>query len=138
MRVMKSKLAIFMFIITTTFANAADKPTDITGADATTFKAHVGHVISICGRLEEGKPGPCLHGATPSDVVFYVIHDMPPSGSYSYPKTWTQLRHKQVRLTGELKFRSFDRSKSGPLYQVPPDYYYLVLQRTSIERIESR
>ena len=127
-----------MIIITAALGNAADKPIDITEADATTFKAHVGRVISLCGRLEDGKQGLCLFGATASDVVFYVIPDRPPSGIYIYPEKWKQLMHKQVRITGELKFRSFDRSKLVPLVQIPPDYYYMVLQRTSIERVESK
>jgi hypothetical protein len=50
--------------------------------------------------------------------------------------------HQQVRLTGELGFRAFDhrkfRDKEGRYVQVPPDYFYMVLQRTKIERVESK
>ena len=95
-------------------------------------------MVCLRGRLEEGMQGPCLFGATPENVVFYVIQEMPSSGRYSDPKSWASLMHQQVRLTGELKFRSFDRSKAGPLDQVPPDYYYFVLQSASIERVESK
>lgn len=117
---------------------AADKPVDLTGSDASAFRSALGHTVSLRGRLEQGMQGPCLLGATPTNVVFYVIPDMPARGGYSYPETWTRLMHQRVRLTGELKFRSFDRSRAGPMEQTPPDYYYTVLQRTRIERVESK
>ena len=137
-RCMKTRFSIFALVIVTFVAWAADKPIDLTGADAGAFRLQLGHTVSLCGRLEDGMQGPCLFGATPTNVVFYVIPDMPASGSYSYPKTWTRLIHSQVRLTGELKFRSFDNSKAGTLDQIPPDYYYMVLQRTMIERVEPK
>jgi hypothetical protein len=133
---MKAYLAIFTLAIALAAAQAADTPTDLTGADASKFRSELGHTVSIRGRLESGMQGPCLFGATPTNVVFYVIVEMPPSGSYSYPEIWARLMHQQVRLTGELRFRSFDRSKVGPLDQIPPDYYFMVLQRTRIEHIE--
>jgi hypothetical protein len=72
--------------------------------------------------------------------VFYVIPEMPKEGSFAYPKTWTELMGRQVRLSGELKFRSFPHPKSYPADkvapQIPPDYYYMVLQSTKIERVE--
>jgi len=135
---MKTHSTIFALVIADSVAWAADKPIDLTGADAAAFRSQLGHTVSLCGRLEQGMQGPCLFGATPTNVVFYVIPDMPASGSYSYPETWTRLMHQQVRLTGDLKFRSFDHSKAEPLDQIPPDYYYMVLQRTTIERVESK
>jgi len=79
--------------------------------------------------------GPCLWGATPTNVVFYVIPETPTNSSYTYPKAWTRLMHQQVQLQGELKFRSSDRVKPGPMNQAAPDYYYMVLQKTKIQRI---
>ena len=62
---------------------------------------------------------------------------MSSSGVYSYPKTWTRFLHQQVRLTGELRFRSFKqpKGKSVVVVQIPPDYFYMVLQRTKIESV---
>jgi hypothetical protein len=130
---MKTKLTLLTLVMTALLAFSAEKPPDLTGAVADSFKEHVGKVVALCGRLEEGKQGPCLCGATPTNVVFYVIPGKPPSGNSAYPASWAKLMHKQVRVTGELRFRFFDRSKACSLMQVPPDYYYMVLQRTRIE-----
>jgi hypothetical protein len=48
------------------------------------------------------------------------------------------LRGHKVRVTGELKFRSFDRTHAKPEEQIPPDYYYMVLQSTEIQRLDSK
>lgn len=120
-------------------ANAADKD-DLTGANEPTFKAHLGQVISLRGRLEMGKEGMCLWDGPGTNVSFYVIPEMPKSGSYIYPEAWEKLTGHQVRITGELKFASFPHppentvSKTPP-EQAPPDYYYTVLQRTRIEAL---
>ena len=135
---MKMKLALLTLVTSAMLGVSAEKPPDLTRAVADSFKEHVGKVVTLRGRLEEGKQGPCLWGATPMNVVFYVIPDMPPSGSYAYPASWERLMHKQVQVTGELRFRSFDRTKADPLAQVPPDYYYMVLQRTRIEGAEKK
>jgi len=133
----KEYLTSLALILAIAVARAAGQSVDLTGADASKFRSHLGQTVSLRGRLEQGMQGPSLFGATPTNVAFYVIPEMPASGGYSYPTTWTRLMHKQVRLTGELKFRSFDRNKAGPFDQIPPDYYYMVLQRTKIERVES-
>ena len=137
-RRMKVHLTILALVIAAGVALAADKPVDLTGADASKFRLELGHLVSLRGRLEQGMQGPCLFGAMPTNVVFYVIPEMSASESYFYPEIWTRLTHQQVRLTGELRFRTFDRSKAGPLDQTPSDYYYMVVQRTRIERIESK
>src|ERR1700743_784572 len=129
---MKTKLIVLVFVIAAAFARA-DQPVDLTGASADAFKPNIGHFISLRGRLEEGMQGPNLFGATPTNVVFYVIADMPKSGSYSWPKPWNELRHQQVRVTGDLKFQSFDRKKAGLFDQIPPDYYYMVTQHPPLE-----
>ena len=131
------KLVIAALIAITALASAADITPDVTGADAKTFKAHLGRVVSIRGRLEQGMQGACLFGATPKDIAFYVIPDVPPDG-YSWPASWTRHTHHQIRVTGELKFRSFDRSHYKAGDQVPPDYYYMVLQRAEIQRLDSK
>jgi hypothetical protein len=137
-RAMKAKLTLFTLIASAALVAFADQPPDLTGAGPDSFKAHLGKVVTLRGRLEDGKQGPCLFGATPTNVVFYVIPDMPPNGSYTYPTSWERLMHQQVRVTGELRFRSFDRPKKDSPVQIPPDYYYMVLRHTSIERLESK
>ena len=95
------------------FAGAVEKvsaPVLSIADDANSFKAHIGHVVSLSGRLGLGKQGDTLLGATPDDVGFYLIDD--PSGSYTSPAACMQLGHL-VRVTGELKFRSFDRRLCG-------------------------
>lgn len=135
---MKTTFAIAALIVSAVLAFSADKPPDLTGAGPDSFKAHLGKVVTVRGRLEQGMQGPCLFDATPTNVVFYVIPDRSPSGSYTYPASWERLMHKQVRVTGELRFRSFDRTNKDPLMQIPPDYYYMVLQRTTIEGLDSK
>jgi hypothetical protein len=129
----KMYFTILAFIAAIGVAGAADKPTDLTGVDAGQFKAHLGQTVVLRGRLEEGKEGSCLWGATPTNVVFYIIPDMSKSGPVPIPETWTHFEHQQVRITGELKFRSFDQIKAGLFNQPAPDYYFMVLQRTKIE-----
>jgi hypothetical protein len=138
MRVNLRLVVLALLCGATAVALASDKPVDLTGADADKFRSQVGHTVILRGRLEEGKEGATLLGATPNNVVFYVVPEMPPSGIYSYPATWERLLHRQVQLTGELKFRSFDRSKTRPYVQVPSDYFYMVLQRTRIDRSGSK
>lgn len=133
-RHMKAHFTIVALAVAIGVARAADKPVDLTGAEESKFKANLGQTVILRGLLYvEGKQGPCLFGATPTNVVFYIIPEITKS-AYSYPFAWTRLEHQQVRITGELKFCSFDHSKGGPTDQVPPDYYYMVLQHTKIER----
>ena len=136
---MKTCLIIFTLLAAAVaVTQPADKPIDLTGADASKFRSQVGNTVILRGRLEDGKQGLVLGG---KNVGVYVISERPPGGDYSYPKTWTRLRHQQVRIIGELRFRSFDhskfRDKEGRYVQVPPDYFYMVLQRTKIESVES-
>lgn len=127
-----------MLVATVATTQSTDRPADLTGADANQFRSQVGHTVILRGCLEEGKEGLSLVGAGPNDVELYVIPEMPSSGVYSYPKSWTRFLHQQVRLTGELRFRSFPPSKAGPAVQAPPDYFCMVLQRTTIERVGSK
>jgi hypothetical protein len=135
---MKTILSIAALVTISAFASSCKTPADLTGAVGDSFREHVGKVVSLRGRLQEGKQGRCLAGATPPDVVFYIIFDMPPSGVFFNPPSWQRLMHKQVRVTGELGFRSFERTNIDPLMQIPPDYYYMVLQRASIEGLNSK
>src|SRR5882672_7017935 len=97
---MKIYLTVFALLAAALAATpAADKPIDLTGADANKFRSQVGNTVILRGRLGDGKQG-LFWGTTPNHVLFYVIPEMPPSGVYSYPKTWTRLMHQQVRLTG--------------------------------------
>lgn len=129
---------LLAFVMTTTLLCAAEKVPDITNSDAKTFKSHLGHTVSIQGRLSQGKEGDCLHGAIPKGIYFYVIRVISPSGGSTWP-----LKNdygKQVRVTGELKFRSFAkvRSQIPPDFQVPPDYYYMEVQHTKLELLPSK
>ena len=137
---LKMYLIIFAWLAAAVaVTQSADKPIDLTGTDAKTFRSQVGHTVILRGRLADGKEGFIL-GGIPNHVLFYVLQGMPPSGVYSYPKTWTRLMHQQVRLTGELRLRSYhgpDRSKGGTV-QVAPDCFYMVLELTKIERVESK
>lgn len=134
---MKTQLAVLTFVLGTRFLFAAEEP-DLTGAGATSFKGHLGKIVTLRGRLEVGKEGYCLWRAAPTDVAFYIIPDMPHSGRYSYPASWQLLLHNQVSVTGELKFRSFHRPQAASVKkgtaQEPPDYYYMVLQRSRIKQ----
>jgi hypothetical protein len=140
---MKIYLTIFALLAAAVAVTPSeDKLIDLTGADANQFKSQVGHTVILRGRLEEGKEGEWLSGATTYNICFYVIPEMPPSRVYSYPETWTRFMHQQVRLTGELRFRyggrSKGRDKAGRPIQVAPDCFYMVLQLTKIERVESK
>jgi hypothetical protein len=141
---MRTTHSIAAFVASVVLASVADKPPDLTGAGPDSFKAHVGQVVTLRGRLEVGKQGYCLWGATPESVWFYVEPEMPPSGKmppngiYDCPEAegWQRLIQKQVRVTGTLRFRSFHRRKESPYSQAAHDYYYMVLQRTQIEALE--
>ena len=139
---MKIYLIIFAWLAAAVaVTQSVDQPIDLTGADASKFRSQVGHTVILRGRLEDGKEGVAL-GGTANHVLFYVIPEMPPSGVFSYPETWTRFMHQQVRLTGELRFRSGGRSngrdKAGRHIQMAPDCFYMVLQLTKIERVESK
>lgn len=133
---MKTKLAIFALIVTAAFAKADDKPVDLTGADAGKFKSQLGHVVSLRGRLQEGMQGETLVGATPTNVVFYIIDDGSPGGNNS--GSGEHLMNQQVRITGELKFRSFDNSKAKPTDQIMEDFYYMDRKHVHIEPLVSK
>jgi hypothetical protein len=138
-RTMQVGPAILAFVMTATLSCAAEKVPDITNSDAKTFKSHLGHTVSIQGRLSNGKQGVCLNGAIPKGVSFYVIPVMPPSGGYTWPREWNDYG-KQVRVTGELKFRSFGKvnSQIPPDFQTPSDYYYMEVQHTKLKLLPSK
>jgi hypothetical protein len=119
---------------------SASKPVDLTGADAKQLRSHVGYIVTLRGRLEDEtrkQPGLSLVGATANDAGFYVIPELPTNGVYSYPQTWTRWMHQKVRLTGKLSLRSFHQSEGPRAVQVPPDYFYMVLQSTTIAPVEA-
>jgi hypothetical protein len=126
-------IAFALFIST---ATGGEKPPDITGANKKTLDAHLGKVVSLRGTLDLGMQGEIIRGATRRGD-FYIIADVPPGG-FTLPESWMQLRGHKVRVTGELKFRSFDHTHAKPEDQIPPDYYYMVLQRTEIQRLDSK
>jgi len=137
---MKINLIVFVLLSAAIgVPQSADKPVDLTGADAKLFRSRVGYVVTLRGRLEDEprkQAGLSLVGAIGNDVGFYVIPDLPINGAYSYPETWTRWMHQQVRLTGKLRLRSFPQSKAPRSVQVPPDYSYMVLQSTTIAPVE--
>lgn len=130
--------AILALVMTATLSCAAEKIPDITNSDAKTFKAHLGKIVSIQGRLSDRGQGAGLSGAIPKGVSFYVIPVIPSSGGYSWPSEWSDYRKKLVRVTGELKFRSFEKLRSGVPGQIPPDYYYMEVQHTKLELLPAK
>lgn len=128
---------IVALVMTASLLWSSEKVPDITNSDEKTFKAHLGKTVSIRGRLSSGVLGANVSGGIPKGVTFSVIPIMPSSGSYSPPPEW-QDYGKQVRVTGELKFRSFDRpgrkliGDDGVPIQILPDHYYMELQKTKL------
>ena len=113
---------------------AVENTPDLTRASASAFKTNLNQIVTLRGMLEVGMQGYCLVGSTPTNVVFYIIPDMPANGIYCYPDSWQRLKHQKVRVTGKLKYRSFDHKSKDPLQQIPPDYFYMTLQQTSVQR----
>lgn len=85
--------------------------------------------------------GDFLAGATAKDVSLYIVADVP-VGGFTWPKLWTQLRGQQVRVTGMLKFTKTPGTPAGTRedarLQRPPDYYYMVLQKTEIQSLDTK
>lgn len=111
---------------------------DLTGLRAAAFKEHLDQVVALQGRLEEGQRGLTLAGAVPGDVVFYVVSVAGQDRAGSYPELWTKRLHREVRLTGKLRFKTFEPTLGTPLLQQSPDFYFMVLQQTQIEDVNPR
>lgn len=127
------QFAFWLVVLGARMAGAADLPDDLTGKKAGAFKAHLGQKVSLAGRLETGQQGYCLAGMG-QEAVFYVIPEIPAKGGFRYPAEWERMLHQSVCVTGELRHRSFQRAAvHDPKMQIPPDYYYMVLQRTRVE-----
>jgi hypothetical protein len=114
-------------------AGAAEIPDDLTGKNLAVFKNHFGKTVTLRGKLEQGKQGACLVGATADDVVFYIVPIMLSSGTFVYPEKWEKFITKQVRITGTLKYRSFGRIFKDGISQTPPNYFYMDMQETKLE-----
>ncbi len=127
------QFVFWLVVLGARMAGAADLPDDLTGKKAAVFKAHLGQKVSVAGRLETGQQGYCLAGMD-QEVVFYIIPEMPANRGFRYPAEWERRLHQSVRVTGELRHRSFPRAAvNDPKMQIPPDFYYMVLQRTRVE-----
>ena len=111
---------------------------DLTGLRAAAFKEHLDQVVTLQGRLEEGQRGLILSGATPGDVVFYVVSAAGQGPASSHPEPWAKRLHKEVRLTGKLRFKAFEPTLGKPLLQQSSDFYFMVLQQTQIEDVNPR
>jgi len=111
----------------------AETVPDLSKTDEATFKANIGKTVSIEGKLTNGKIG-CSVWTGIHNVSFRVVPDVPPGG-FAYPKAWMDLIGQQVRVTGELKFKRFDHNLDRPGYQSALDYYFMVLQKTKIEKV---
>lgn len=83
---MRATLLIAGLLGSAVLAFCAEVPPDLTGASADSFKAHIGKVITLRGRLEQGVQGPCLLGASPTNVSFYIIPDIHPTGGSLIPR----------------------------------------------------
>lgn len=83
---MKIYLIIFAWLAAAVAVpQSADKPIDLTGADASKFRSQVGHTVILRGRLGDGKEG-LLLGGMPNHVLLYVLHEMPPTESILIPR----------------------------------------------------
>lgn len=135
-------LPLIALALFTSIASGSEPPPDITGANKKTLDAHLGKVVSMRGKLHLGVHGEVLEGATHKDAAFYIIAEIPPSGEFRLPDSWMQLRGRQVSVTGTLRFRTFPRPPDGKYEggwsQPPPDYYYMVLQQTQIQPVETK
>src|SRR5258708_12718209 len=95
---LKMYLIIFAWLAAAVaVTQSADKPIDLTGTDANTFRSQVGHTVILRGRLADGKEGFIL-GAIPNHVLFYVLQRIPPTGVYPNPTPRPPLMHHQCRL----------------------------------------
>jgi hypothetical protein len=133
---MRMKLAVSMWTLAVVFATAADQPIDLSGADTNTLQSHLGRVVTLCGKLEERNQGLCLVGSTATNVFFYV-RPLKLHARYEYPKEWLRLKHEQVRVTGTLRFWTFDHTPGGSLAK-EPDFFFMELRRATIERLKSK
>ncbi|MEY2557631.1 MAG: hypothetical protein QOE34_1056 [Verrucomicrobiota bacterium] len=93
--------------------------------------------MSLRGRLEVGKGGGVLFGGTRRAVIFYLIPRVPPRG-YTWPSTLDRLLGHQVRVTGTLRFEGFDNSHDSPEMQAAEAHYYMIVQETHFEGVDSR
>jgi hypothetical protein len=122
-----------MAVFTSLSAFCADTPPDLTGAKADQFKAHIGKVICLTGRLETGMQGFQLFGSNSNKVRFYIRYDA------STNSVWDQLMHKHVRVTGELRLNAPRAPEQIPVdAQRDFDYYYMVKERTTVESVECK
>ena len=136
---MKASIAI-LFLAFASVAALEPLP-DLTGKGDKVFREHVGKHVALRGRLEVGKEGWCLHGATGKDVVFYILPEKMKTGAADKAaEDWNRLLHQQVQVAGALKFQSFPKVKQEgkPLMQTPPDYYYMALQGTRLEAVTGK
>jgi hypothetical protein len=94
-------LPLIAFTLVISTATGSEPPPDITGADKRILNAHLGNVVSLRGKLGLGVYGEVLDGAT-KGVEFYIVAEVP-SGGFTLPDSWMQLRGRQVRVTGKTR-----------------------------------
>ena len=122
---MKATLLLAVLFTSSVLAFCADAPPDLTGAKADKFKTHLGQAVCLTGRLEVGVYGFMLSGSNTNKVLFFL-----PCSSSTNSTSWKHLLHKQVRVTGELRFYTWRGPKTG---QFPPDYYYIIRDGAKVE-----
>jgi hypothetical protein len=130
---MQKILLLMALAVFASIARGGDQPPDITGAGKKTLHRHLGKVVSLHGTLGLGLLGETLSDAT-KEVDFYVVADVPPGG-FTLPQSWLRLRGRKVRVTGTLRFHKYPPFDGS---QVPPSYYYMVLQQTQIQPVDAK
>lgn len=95
-RIMQIGPPILALVMTATLSWAGEIIPDITNSDAKTFKAHLGKIVSIQGRLSDRSQGAGLSGAIPKGVFFTsspsCLHRAATLGPLSGPiteKSWS-------------------------------------------------
>ena len=109
------------------------RPPNLTGQEVDAFKAQNGRLVEIEGRLEQGRQGLMLVDGPASSVNFFVFAAPIKGATGELPEAWEKRLHKRVRLSGKLRFQSFEAPPGAPVRVVSPDFYYMILQQTRIE-----
>lgn len=129
MRAIALFFAASMIVGCTTNGETKQPPSgpDLTGRTAEDFKANLGRVVSISGRLEDGKFGYTLS----ADKVGFYIHRTHDGDSHS--DKWEELNGHEVRVTGKLQFVKYSPVDPAEMPMTAPiDHYYMDQNATRI------
>ena len=111
------------FALSASACAAIEQNADLTGTDAKTFRAHVGQMVCLRGRLAAYNQGGYLVGVTADKVDFRVIPLLlMETGPHFRNCAFVKLQGKQVRVTGQLKFLSDEHYS---FWKAASGYYYM-------------